>query len=355
MEERSFIMRKIEIENWALKIVEQVKKKQPHEDSQVELKAAWIEEKRAARRIAGHANAARGESILWVIGVDEERGLLGVEHKDLAEWWVKVQAEFDGQAPALTDINIKLDEEITIVALLFETDRAPYVVKNSSGGAISYEVPWRDGTAIRTATRADLIRLLVPVVHAPQVEVLGGELVCKYSDGGLKWDLVALRLYVEPAYGEGVVFPFHRCEASFEVFNLVPRTRITDIRISPPYKPSSRISGARGLDAVAWKPDSLTVEHTNAEVIIKGPGRIDVKGGSDVMPVISVPGQEPVASNENDIIAAQRQIVLNSAAKIDIKLVPSNGEQPVSASIEIPWLRQDEKEIWSDFIGRWLI
>jgi hypothetical protein len=41
----------------------------------------------------------------------------------------------------------------TLVALWFETDRAPFVVKNPEGGAITREVTWREGTAIRSATR----------------------------------------------------------------------------------------------------------------------------------------------------------------------------------------------------------
>jgi len=43
-------------------------KGQPIEDTRVEVKAVWPSDSNyAARRIPGHANAAGGESILWLI------------------------------------------------------------------------------------------------------------------------------------------------------------------------------------------------------------------------------------------------------------------------------------------------
>lgn len=70
------IMRMNDIENWALKIIDRVQSSQPVEDSRVELKAQWpVELNKAARQIAGHANAAHGESILWLIGIDEKEGV----------------------------------------------------------------------------------------------------------------------------------------------------------------------------------------------------------------------------------------------------------------------------------------
>ena len=64
-------MNSTQIESWALRIIDIVKKGQPNEDFLVELKRDWIDKDKAARRIAGHANAARGENILWLIGVDD--------------------------------------------------------------------------------------------------------------------------------------------------------------------------------------------------------------------------------------------------------------------------------------------
>ena len=81
---RGKAIRAHEIENWVLEIIEQVESGQPNEDYRVELKAEWPDAKKAARRIAGHANAAHGEPILWVIGVDEKKGAVGVNNEELA-------------------------------------------------------------------------------------------------------------------------------------------------------------------------------------------------------------------------------------------------------------------------------
>lgn len=56
-------MNPIQIESWGLRVIDCVKKGQPNEDFLVELKRDWIEKEKAARRIASHANAARGENI----------------------------------------------------------------------------------------------------------------------------------------------------------------------------------------------------------------------------------------------------------------------------------------------------
>lgn len=65
-------MRPVEIESWALSVIQQVESRQPNEDARVEMKTNWIEHFKAARQIAGHANAARGDPILWLIGVDQD-------------------------------------------------------------------------------------------------------------------------------------------------------------------------------------------------------------------------------------------------------------------------------------------
>jgi hypothetical protein len=65
-------MKSYEIEDWALQIIDQVVNNKPNEDSRIELKTGWIDSKKAARRIAGHANSCQGEPILWLIGVDEK-------------------------------------------------------------------------------------------------------------------------------------------------------------------------------------------------------------------------------------------------------------------------------------------
>src|SRR5712692_8116422 len=160
-------MRNEELEAWILRIAEQAKAKKSNEDSRVELKGAWPEPTKAARRLAGQANCARPSSILWIIGIDEKAGLIvGAKHQDLASWWPQTQKEFPELAPELlSDLAVPVDGQV-VVGLLFDTSRAPFVVKNPSHGQAGHpaqlEVPWREGTLTRSARRQDLIRLLVP-------------------------------------------------------------------------------------------------------------------------------------------------------------------------------------------------
>jgi hypothetical protein len=68
---------------------------------------------------------------------------------------------------------------LEVVSLVFESDTAPFVVRNhvhghQGGGPVAWEVPWRDGTAVRSATRADLLRLLLSAQHLPAVDAITG-------------------------------------------------------------------------------------------------------------------------------------------------------------------------------------
>src|SRR5262249_17835092 len=187
MNRRAGTVKSFQIESWALRVIERVEAKQPHEDSRVELKAEWPDYQKAARQIAGHANAARGEPILWLIGVDKDRGVTGADYNELANWYPPVQSQFDALAPRLVDVNVPWKGK-TVVALLFETDRFPFVVKNPVNGQpgcgpVSLEVPWRENTATRSATRSDLIRLISPLRNSLDVEGLDAGL-CAYPRRG---------------------------------------------------------------------------------------------------------------------------------------------------------------------------
>src|SRR6185369_18070838 len=155
-----------QVEAWVLSIVDRVRARQPIEDDRVELKADWPDVEKAARRVAGHANASGGGSVLWIIGLDEKRGVVPFAGTDPATWLQQLNAQFDGLGPSVETLSIPTDGG-GVYALLFDTARRPFVVKNSAhgssgGGSVSLEVPWREGTGIRSARREDLIRLLVP-------------------------------------------------------------------------------------------------------------------------------------------------------------------------------------------------
>jgi len=207
-------MRPTEIESWALSIIDSVVKGQPVEDVRVELKSEWpADEHEAARRIAAHANAAHGEPVLWLIGVDEKgRQVVGGEYSEVANWWPRVKSFFNELPPDLVHLNVPYEEK-TVAALLFDTERRPFVVKVPGGGHIDLEVPWRDGTAVRSAKRRELITVLSAMHRNPTVEVLRGSLHISRNLGGRYSGTHGLTLdvYVVPGNAEKVVIPYHHC------------------------------------------------------------------------------------------------------------------------------------------------
>ena len=215
-------MRIHEIENWALGVVDRVTKRQPVEDSRIEVKAEWPKDvRKAARRIAGHANAAGGEPVLWLVGVDEKKGSVpGVDFAESATWYSGVRACFDELAPEPLSINMPIGEK-TVAVFYFETDRAPYVIKNAEGGAVQREVPWREATGIRSATRSQLLRILSPLQLLPDVEVVGAFLIAgnqHASDGVnyMQWEAAMALFMTQPAQQQTVI-PSHRCDIAFVI------------------------------------------------------------------------------------------------------------------------------------------
>jgi len=103
---RISVMKSSEVEYKVLSIIDRVTLGQPVEDSLVELKSQWPPSDKAARQIAGHANAARGLPILRIIGVDQVSGVVGAQSNELENWYAEVKSQFDGPAPYLTDLNI---------------------------------------------------------------------------------------------------------------------------------------------------------------------------------------------------------------------------------------------------------
>jgi len=287
-------MRAHEIEDWTLRVIEQVESGQPNEDYRVELKGEWPDARKAARQIAGHANAAHGEPVLWLIGVDEKTGVVGVDNEELADWFAQVRAEFDGLTPQMMrDLNIPV-AEATVVALLFDTDRAPYLVKNPaygqpSGGPVQLEVPWREARSTRTASRSDLLRILSPIQKAPSFELLNAWLKvyperADYHPNGpiyrddpknLAWKL-HMDFYVVPRTDTRVVIPFHHCTASFKIPERIPETQFESIVMEPLSSLSHR------GDNVTKRIDSVTIENTKYEVLINGPGKIVLRGEVEI-------------------------------------------------------------------------
>jgi hypothetical protein len=311
-----------QIESWALRVIDSVKSGQPNEDFLVELKATWISGEKAARRIAGHANAARGENILWLIGVDEKEGadcVIGANVADIASWYPTVESFFNELAPTMiSSLNIPVDEK-TVVALVFETDRAPFVVKNQAFGSVKgvvveLEVPWRENTAIRSARRSDLIRLLAPLELLPEIEILGdieltATIAGEDSVGNYHSDELRLNseLYIIPKSRERVIIPFHRCRVEFEIPG-IPTFKSNPISLNPAL-------GDYGF--AGGKPGSLTIKSTRHEIIIDGPGKLSLEATA----------QRPSLTED----------AKNCDIRISIYLQPTAANRPVVLTKTLPY------------------
>lgn len=264
-------MKKQDIEFKVLDIIERLEKGQPIEDDTVELKAEWPRDHfRAARRIAAHANSARGEPILWLIGIDEKKGVVGADFEELSIWFAKVRSRFDQLlAPNLVSLSIPYNGQ-TVVALLFETERSPFVIRiPDSSGIVTHEVPWREANSTRSARRSDLIKLLYPIQKRPSLEILDGKIELQQAIAGMsqagayQWNL-NMKIYFVTYSSEPVVIPFHRCEILFRRQGYPDERKFDNIRIMPP----TQYSG-RGLKE---KTQSLTVNSTEHEVLIDTAG-----------------------------------------------------------------------------------
>lgn len=243
-----------ELELRTSQILDRVANHQGVESQLTELKASWPDPpEKAARQLAGHANAARGERILWIIGADEKTGTIVTPTGDHLQWWQRVQKRFDELAPELLfDLAVPYQGQ-TLRALMFDTRRAPYVVKVEGGDRL--EVPWREATGTRSARHSDLIRILVPRSRLPDVQPHDGEVMLRVVDG---WR-VNVELYVTPRTRRRVTIPFHGCRAELVIPDAAP------IPLNYLY-----------LGPTAAK--SATIRPSSHEVVIDGPGLIVVSG-----------------------------------------------------------------------------
>jgi hypothetical protein len=271
-------MRPIEVEAWALRVAEQVARGEHSEDSRVELKAKWPDAKSAARRIAAHANAARGAEILWIIGLDEKSGPCDPGHMEVADWFATVRQQFDSVYPELVDLNVRLGDH-TAVAMVFSTSRAPYLTRNPSygkeaGEKVELEVPWREGRSTRTARRHELLGLLAPLMAVPDIEGLACELSLReeWKEDATqvhRWYLNG-SVYLLPTSRDQIVIPFHKCKVRLAISASRVIEEWKEFELSAPRRVG--ISSGRQINTFH---DSKTIESTSAELIVNGPGRVN--------------------------------------------------------------------------------
>jgi hypothetical protein len=236
----------------------------------VELKATWpTDTYRTARRIAGHANASGGEPILWLLGIDEKAGVVGVERNELANWRSQVESHFDGLAPGMKDVIVPVGS-VTVVALLFETDRRPFVVRTPGGstGQVTREVPWWEGTAVRSANRDELVPMLDRLQRLPRLSPINGTLAVepltkpRMKGNNWRW-LLRMKLYVVPEGASRICIPFHRCSGTLEFPELGSRPRLRRIYLTP------------------YDRGSVTIKGLNTELLVEGPGMVTLEAEAE--------------------------------------------------------------------------
>lgn len=277
-------MRPHELESWVLSIIDRVEKGQPVEDSRVELKREWLKDPaKAARRLAGHANAAHGETILWVIGIDEGAGVVtGADHEELSSWHASVGSKFDELAPRLLKDLAVPHQGKTVVALLFESDRAPYVVTIPDGGAVTKEVPYRVATGIRSAQRHDLLTILSPLQKAPEVEIVHCEMTLTRNVKGAPrvpapryWGLTT-DVYIIPKSAAALTMPRHqghgyiRDPVSCETYQFGSVLYIAPLTSTP-----------MTMGIIVNQPketQSVNVEFSSSDAVLSGPAIVRVRG-----------------------------------------------------------------------------
>ena len=327
MSRRFELMKPSDIEAWTLEVCDRVKRGQRIEDMRVEAKSAWIEAAKAARRLAGHANAAGGEPILWVIGLDENRGVVTLDCTDLASWWEGVRSQFCDMSPALKDVIVPVHEQV-VVALLFDTDRAPFVTKNPSigkpnGGPVETEVPWREGTQVRSARREDLLRILLPQRLAPLCEPR----VCEVRGHFDSWVgcpvfryTIHAELYLVPrgTPDPPLVLPNHK--ASLTLLSSSREQAV--VVVSPTLSAKGRLKGGFRGPGVVEVIESATVAVGPTEVVAAGPGMIVVDG--------------------NAFERATENYVPPEPLTLSITLEAAEGGRPLNLHVDLPTGKKSE-------------
>lgn len=207
-----------QLEALVLAAIERVRGGGQIEDDRIEVKRE-LPEPSKARQLGGAANRGRGAPLIYIIGLDEKTGTVHPNGgTDVASWWSQMSARFDQLPPEMVrHLNIPVGLGESVTAIQFATDRAPYVVTSNVGGSPEREVPLRDGTRTRSATRSELLRMLIPEVGNPPVVILSGSLSGQWNakvepDQGRDESTSlsgSVELFIEHIGPKGILLPLH--------------------------------------------------------------------------------------------------------------------------------------------------
>lgn len=334
------------------------------EDDLVECKGEWPDPKKrsAARQLAGHANKAREEPILWIIGLDEKsHGLTSPSPVEFADWWASMSSCFDPPAPELEHHRVvSVGEHQTVTALRFLTDGSPYVIKGGGqDGTLEREVPIRDGTRTRSARRDELLRLLVPAVGPPSAQLLSANLNANYHpetqgrSGRTYLHLTATVFFQQPVVSTGVVMlPAHLMHARLDFDGNIGSLG-GELRYSTGQGQSQPFySGQQNQPIVVTTPTILHgVDRRTDGVVITGPGSLTVSAG------VRLDGDMRSALAAADVVqthlsfgvaGVERRVNLD--AQLDY--VDDHDVQRVEWRLEVPaqdpWAEAQENEVEVD-------
>ena len=219
-------MRQQQLEGLVIATIDRARAGYPVEDDRIEFKQAWPDPAKP-RQLGGVANRANGNFVIYIVGADESGALFDLDNVDVADWWARLSSKFDGVAPDLINhIIVPIDESKSVTALQFGTDRAPYVVNADKGGSPEREVPIRDGTRTRSATRTELLRMLLPQASVPPALVLSGGLNAYWNAGeegseGHCSISGSATIFLEHHASAGIMLPFHEMTATADAEDLV--------------------------------------------------------------------------------------------------------------------------------------
>ncbi|MFC0532329.1 hypothetical protein [Phytohabitans kaempferiae] len=237
-----------------------------------------------------------------------------------------MSAEFDGESPQMKDVVVDFGG-VSVVALALDAERAPFVVKNQvygqpHGGAVSFEVPWREGTSVRSASRANLLRLLVPQGTLPTIDMIESSgWLRRRAEGNVSMGFTVTCYAVVPM-GASVILPNHQAEATAFIDGVEGEVDLAVDFLAQ--KTSGLIWGRRS------EPDSRihTVLQGDEQIIIEGPGFFRWSVHADI-PIVSTLAEVGKIAMRSTVRPAgiDRKIaidVTNPTFKIDVS---SQGDQ----------------------------
>ena len=142
------------------------------------------------------------------MGVGED-GTFALPNEELANWLPQVSRYLDGAAPTCRVYNFNIEGK-PLVLLHFHTVLRPFVAIRENGDR---EISWRAGNLTRSATRSELLSLLVPTITRPRFEIVQAHITLERQSNFLN---VGMEIYIIPTNGLRLAMPLHKCEIRVE-------------------------------------------------------------------------------------------------------------------------------------------